>query len=140
MPARAGEVVDNMTEIRVYRQSKHRNKMLNVIKNITSHPTADWLYQNMKSEYPTLSLGTVYRNLSVLEEQGKIRKIKSDGSSDRYDGDTSMHSHFYCNKCRRVYDMDQVILIDEFGFDKDMDGHKVEGFLMKYFGICRDCL
>ena len=62
-------------EKKVFRQSRQRNRILEVLRSTHTHPTADWLYQQLKDEFPNLSLGTVYRNLSTLIEQGLVKKI-----------------------------------------------------------------
>lgn len=58
-----------------YRTSRQRQRILEILKRAKSHPTADWVYKKLKKEIPELSLGTVYRNLNVLIEQGHIEKI-----------------------------------------------------------------
>ena len=65
---------------KVYRQSKQRNRILEVLRATDSHPTADWLYQQLKPEFPNLSLGTVYRNLTMLIKEGFIKKIHFDNT------------------------------------------------------------
>ena len=59
---------------KVFRQSKKRDRVLELLRSTKSHPTADWLYQELKSEFPDLSLGTVYRNLATLINQNLVKK------------------------------------------------------------------
>lgn len=68
------------------------------------HPTADMVYSHVKEQFPNISLGTVYRNLSLLSELGEIRKITCNGP-DRFDAHTMPHSHFICNCCGSVTDL-----------------------------------
>ena len=58
-----------------HRNSRQRQRILEILKETKSHPTADWVYKKLKEEIPELSLGTVYRNLNVLKEQGNIEKL-----------------------------------------------------------------
>ncbi len=68
----------------VQRQSKQRNRILELLRSTEIHPTADWLYNQLKSEFPKLSLGTVYRNLSILEGQSLVKKIHFGSTFDRF--------------------------------------------------------
>ena len=74
-----------------YRKSKQRQKILGLLKATKSHPTASWIYEKLKHEFPSLSLGNVYRNLSILVEQGCIQELKFGSTFDRYDGNVNPH-------------------------------------------------
>ncbi len=122
------------------RYSKQRQLILETLMNLPIHPTAEQLYEKVKDEMPSISLGTVYRNLSLLVEQHQIRRFESPGEvSVRYDGRNDDHSHLVCNVCKRVYDIN----IDSF---KDLDdtlttltGFKVEEHDIVLKGICKEC-
>ncbi len=58
-----------------YKKSRQREKILELLKSTGSHPTADWIYEKLKAEFPNLSMSTVYRNLNILIEQELIKKI-----------------------------------------------------------------
>ena len=85
--------------------SRQRESIKEFLRSRTDHPTADTVYENLRQIYPNISLGTVYRNLSLLSDIGEIRKLTNFGSADRYDGRVAPHSHFMCTKCNRVIDM-----------------------------------
>lgn len=89
------------------RQSKKRDAMLTLLRGTTCHPSADWVYQQLKAEYPDLSLGTVYRNLNHLCGHGLIRRVGPVNGQERYDGTLSPHSHFICNRCGTILDLPQ---------------------------------
>ena len=72
------------------------------------HPTADMIYEKLRSRLPNLSLGTVYRNLRYLEEMGKVRRISTKQSMERYDARCEEHAHFICDICGSVKDMDRI--------------------------------
>ena len=72
------------------RYSRQRELIYQALQSTKEHPTADMIYQALKPENPSLSLGTVYRNLNLLASEGRIVRIPS--SVDHYDGDTSPHS------------------------------------------------
>lgn len=85
--------------------SRQREAVLNVLCSTTSHPTAAWIYEKVREEIPNISLGTVYRNLSGLAEDGTIKKLSFGDSSVHFDGDISVHSHFYCEHCGEITDI-----------------------------------
>ena len=91
--------------------SRQREAIKNFLMNRNDHPTADTIYTCLREEYPNISLGTVYRNLSLLEEIGEISKISVGSGADHYDGDTTQHQHFICTRCNQVYDI-QIKNID----------------------------
>lgn len=89
------------------RQSKKRDAMLSLLQSVTDHPSADRIYQQLKPRYPDLSLGTVYRNLGLLCGQGLVKRVGTVNGQERYDGQTSPHSHFICNRCGAILDLPQ---------------------------------
>jgi len=121
------------------RNTKQRKYLLKLLESTKSHPNAFWLYEKMLPEFPRLSLSTVYRNLGVLESQGLLLRLSSGGSYDRYDADTSMHSHFFCRSCGSVYD------VKEEKMEKDAlkrvcgEGHRIELCSITYYGLCCEC-
>ena len=91
-------------EKKYFRQSKQRNRILELLRSTDRHPTADWLYLQLKSEFPNLSLGTVYRNLEILSESGEIQKLELGSAQKRFDGVAENHYHIRCIQCDRVDD------------------------------------
>lgn len=95
------------------------------------------MYLSLKNEIPDISLATVYRNLSVLESEGKIQRISCNGTA-RYDANKSLHAHFVCEVCGRVTDIESPghNLIEEFS-------QKFEGTIKSqsliFGGICPEC-
>ncbi len=85
--------------------SRQREAVLKALCSTTSHPTAAWIYEQVRQEIPNISLGTVYRNLSGLAEDGRIRKLSFGDASDHFDGDITVHSHFYCEHCGEITDI-----------------------------------
>jgi Fur family peroxide stress response transcriptional regulator len=68
------------------------------------HPTADQIYQELKTEYPTLSLGTIYKTLHTLKELGLIQELGFDIGRIRYDPDMELHINLICEKCGKITD------------------------------------
>lgn len=104
------------------------------------HPTAETVYLNVKKEFPNISLGTVYRNLSLLAELGEIQKISTGIGPDRFDGNPAPHYHFFCSQCGSVIDLemegiDHINIIAGSQFDGEISGH-----ITYFYGKCKDCL
>ncbi len=127
-----------MNDHKSIRNTKQRKKLLSLLSSTESHPNAFWLYERLKPEFPRLSLSTVYRNLGILEKQGLLLRIPC-VSFDRYDGNTDTHSHFYCRKCERVYDIDTQGLENNILSEVNISGHVIEGCNIIYYGICKKC-
>lgn len=118
--------------------SRQRESIKRFLMSRYDHPTADTIYLHVRGEFPNISLGTVYRNLSLLTELGEIIKITTDGP-DRFDGNVKPHSHFLCRKCHSLLDvhLDNESFIDQQAqknFPGTIDGHSI-----LYYGICSDC-
>lgn len=118
------------------RKSKQRDAIINNLRSRYDHPTAMELYLSVREEIPNLSLGTLYRNLSQLEECGMVLRI-SDGTTDRFDGNTNPHAHFKCSSCGKVYDL-MSFKNDSITFSDEIVG-KVTNYSLMAFGICKNC-
>ena len=120
--------------------SKQREDLLNILKNSRSHPTADELYEKAKEKIPSVSRGTVYRNLKDLVDEGYIIKISMASGADRYDYIHKKHNHIICKSCGTVKDF-------EYNFDLEDVKQSVikqtevspllDGVIM--YGICEKC-
>ena len=87
------------------RVTRQRAVILEELRKVATHPTADELYALVRQRLPRISLGTVYRNLDLLAEHGMILKIESAGNSKRFDGNTRPHRHVRCQRCGRLADI-----------------------------------
>jgi Fur family peroxide stress response transcriptional regulator len=121
------------------RNTKQREAVLRVLRNTRAHPTADQIYDEVRQEIPNISKGTVYRNLQVLEEDGTITELNLNGTLSRYEVRQKSHYHFRCERCGRVFDLDEPV-------DKQIDERisKKTGFAVSYHqtefrGLCQDC-
>jgi len=80
------------------RHSHQRERIYEYLTRSCEHPSAEMVYNDLRPEIPGLSLGTVYRNLKLLEELGKIRRVTSHQGTERYDAICGDHAHFLCQK------------------------------------------
>ncbi len=122
------------------KHSRQRESIKKFLMQRCDHPTAETVYWGIKEEFPNISLGTVYRNLSLLAEIGEILKISTGKGPDRFDANIQPHYHFFCNECGSVLDlnMDSIEHINVIA-DHDFQG-KVEGSITHFFGKCPGCL
>lgn len=90
----------------VRRNSRKRTAILDKLQSTTSHPTAEWLYRELKDDYPEISLATVYRNLRMFQENGCVRSIATVNGNERFDAKTAAHNHFVCDTCTAVIDIE----------------------------------
>ena len=114
-----------------------------IVKNLQSrrdHPTADMVYESVQIEEPNISLGTVYRNLSFLTENGQILKISTGIGPDHFDGFTEAHNHFVCRKCGRVLDLDYVADEKIIAYASKNFNGEIKGYDLQFYGTCEDCL
>ena len=123
------------------RQSKKRDAMLTLLRQTDCHPPADWVYHQLRSEYPDLSLGTVYRNLNHLCQRNLIRRVGTVNGQERYDGVMEPHSHFICNRCGAIIDLPQQSPGQDWLDAASVQyGFRAEGCESIVRGMCRGCL
>ena len=123
------------------RYSKKREAILNAIQSTTCHPSADWVYQTLKPSHPDLSLGTVYRNLSMFKDKGQIISLGSVGGVERFDGNTAPHVHFICTDCTAVTDLPAIKVPGELNREVvSQTGGQVEQCQLTFTGQCQNCL
>ena len=90
-------------------KAKHfrkRDAILTCLRQTDVHPSADWVYARLKPEYPDISLGTVYRNLALFEQTGEIISVATVDGQKRYDATADPHTHFICESCNSVIDVE----------------------------------
>lgn len=118
--------------------SRQRESIKNYLCGREDHPTADMIYTSIREEFPNISLGTVYRNLSLLVELGEIKKVTTDGA-DRFDAKVEPHSHFICRKCGCVLDV--MVPIDDpvQSVNENWNYGEVEECRYEFYGICNHC-
>jgi len=120
------------------RLTNQRRLILEAVRGTDVHPTAEWIYRRVRRRLPRISLGTVYRNLQVLLEQGLIRDLDSRGSG-RYDGNTARHDHFTCQACGQIYDLAAPM---DRGLDRRIasrTGFEVWHHRTEFYGRCPAC-
>jgi Fe2+ or Zn2+ uptake regulation protein len=126
--------------VRTSRNTRQREIVYELVASTPIHPTADWIYARARRRLPRISMGTIYRNLQVLERAGKIRSIESSSRATRYDADLSAHDHFLCEQCGGIFDIERRGDIEP-GAARRLrgKGFEVAGHRLELHGSCPAC-
>lgn len=125
---------------RTVRYSKKREAILAAIQGTSCHPSAEWVYQQLKPKHPDLSLGTVYRNLTFFQEHGLLQSVGVVQGQERFDAVVTPHSHFVCNCCGSVLDLPNIQPGEE--LDRAVSqqyGLIVNRCELTFYGLCSSC-
>ncbi|MEJ5258265.1 MAG: Fur family transcriptional regulator [Fervidobacterium sp.] len=116
----------------------HRVEILEYLRNSYDHPSADEIYEHFVKEakLPVLSRATVYNTLRTLASAGLVKVIITPDAI-RYDFVRQNHHHFYCTKCKKIYDIELEVELPEIS---SVDGHEVQNVQLTLVGICKSCL
>ena len=122
------------------KRSKQRERIFQVLRTTRSHPTAEWVYEQVRVQMPRISLGTVYRNLHILTRQKRIQELDFGEGTRRYDASINEHYHFVCERCGSVSDLEVEPLQDlNERIDSSIPGI-VRSHRLDFFGVCSKCL
>ena len=122
------------------RYSHQREMIYQYLVGTQEHPSAEMVYDALRSEIKGLSLGTVYRNLRLLEDLGKIRRVASLNGTERYDAICGDHVHFICQECGSVHDLLDAELEQATDILTLPEGYQPAHFSLTISGLCPECL
>lgn len=129
------------------KHSKKKDAILNLIQSSVLHPGARWVYNELKPTIPDLSLGTVYRNISIFIQEGALASVGIVKGEERFDGRTVPHPHTVCTRCGKVADLPRsegelVKALSEGWLPGSSagDGFRVDFRKTVFYGVCRECL
>ena len=136
---RMNEMID-MLKRSGLRVTPQRRAMCRTLARDTSHPTAQTIYERLKSEFPSLSLATVYNTLQILVDAGVIHEIGAAGDGAmHYDTDAALHVNLVCTNCGRIDDFHETTLQRVTQSVTQHSGYQVRGARVAYYGLCPDC-
>lgn len=126
-------------DVTAKRNTRQKEVVKDVVLSSSDHPTAETIYERAKAQLPTISLSTVYRNLTELIEDGKVREILVPNAPSRFDKTTRIHAHFVCRKCGCVTDveMNESKTIESVAKD---NGNLIDESEIMFRGVCGKCL
>lgn len=119
-------------------RTKQRQLIMDAAMSSTTHPTADELFREIRTQLPTISLATVYRNLNILAADARIRKIEMPGMPDRFDWRMDCHDHLWCEQCGRVFDFTLPQALDR--QIEQVSGMQVRQYTLVARGKCKGCM
>ncbi len=121
------------------RLTTQRQVILEELTKVKTHPTANELYDMVRKRLPRIGLGTVYRNLELMAENGMILKIEVGGSQKRFDATTDTHYHIRCSQCGKVDDIDMPVITDLVKEASSTSSYQIIGHHIEFTGICSEC-
>jgi len=121
------------------RQTKQREAILKLLRGTYSHPTADQIYDEVRKKIPNISKGTVYRNLKVLRDIGLVSELNLNDTVSRFEAKHKSHYHFRCDRCGRVFDVDEPINRELDRKIGERSGFKISYHQLEFRGLCHDC-
>ena len=124
------------------RFSRQREALAQALRTRRDHPTAEMLYRSLRQANPNISLGTVYRNLTLLESQGNVLRLPGQDGPDRYDGNVVPHAHLFCDNCGGVADLPDMsdrMDLQAIQAEAAHQGMVVKAGWVSFNGLCAAC-
>jgi len=122
------------------RMTRQRKVILEELRKVNTHPSADEVYEMVRKRLSRISLGTVYRNLEILSESGEIQKLELGCTLKRFDGVAENHYHIRCIHCNQVVDAPTDFDVTINHELKGVTDYKIIGHKLEFIGICPSCL
>jgi Fur family peroxide stress response transcriptional regulator len=119
--------------------SRKREAILETIRSTRCHPTAQWVYEQLKPRIPDLSLGTVYRNIGLFRQEGKLISVGVVNGEEHFDAFTAPHPHFVCERCGKVFDLPCPDEAAPASLAKNPAGFVTDFRKTVFYGICPEC-
>ena len=120
--------------------SRQREAIKEFMMTRKDHPTADVVYMNVRKEFPNISLGTVYRNLTLLSDMGELLRLRVGDGVDHFDATTTPHYHFICKDCGTVTDLELPIMHSIDTVANESFNGRIDGHVTYFYGTCEHCL
>lgn len=128
-----------MPENAPMRLTTQRQVILEELVKVSSHPTANEVYDMVRQRLPRVGLGTVYRNLELMAETGMILKIEVGGTQKRFDATVHPHYHVRCTECGKVDDVKMPVQQGINEIAAQVSHYQIHGHHVEFTGVCRDC-
>jgi len=121
------------------RYSKQREKILEAVMHSEEHPTAEMVYEEVRKVLPKVSLGTVYRNLNLLTEEGRVRELILEDNVKRYDGNLTDHYHCICKSCGDIMDITLESGEILHNLSSRINNFQIDDHKIEFYGHCVEC-
>ncbi|MBN2427911.1 MAG: transcriptional repressor [Deltaproteobacteria bacterium] len=136
---RVQDLVDKL-RIKDYRITPQRLAILKTLASTRAHPSVEQIFDKVKVDFPTTSIATVYKTVSLLKDMGELIEFSFGEGSNHYDGRSAVpHPHFICTSCRKIEDIDvpDLEMITEKLAEKE--NYQITAFQLNFYGKCPDC-
>lgn len=131
--------MDFVGQLPKMRLTTQRQIILEELSKVTSHPTAGEVYDMVRKRLPRIGLGTVYRNLELMAENGVIVKLEVGGTQKRFDATTDLHYHIRCSECGRVDDIELPVQHEINRIASEESDYQILGHHIEFAGVCQTC-
>lgn len=121
------------------RMTSQRYAILKYLAEDEKHPTANEIYEDLKDDFPNMSVATIYNNLNFFMQAGIVNELPFGDGSSRFDLTDTQHYHVICNNCGKVEDFNYPGLAEVEKVVESMTNFKVDGHRFKVTGLCKDC-
>ncbi len=122
-----------------YKRSRQRERIYSLLCSTDTHPTASWIYDELRKDFNNLSMGTVYRNINILIDQKKVRRLEAGSSFDRFDGNVKAHYHLICDTCGKIEDLPDQVFNELNAIVNASTDFRAEKHRLDFYGICSAC-
>lgn len=137
--ARFDTIVKKLRE-RNYKITPQRLAIVKILAESLGHPGVEKIYEQLREDFPTISLATIYRNVMVIKSLGEILELGFADGSNRYDGNKPYpHPHVICIKCKKIIDPSLSSLRDMTKEVTEETGFEIVTHRLDFFGICPEC-
>ena len=137
--ARFTELVNKLREHQ-YRLTPQRIALLRLLAASDGHPSASHLYGQIKDQFPTTSLATVYKTLNVLKEIDEVLELGFSNGDNRYDGNKPYpHPHLVCTNCQKILDVEVSLAQNLVQEAAQSSGYQIVSHRLDFYGLCPDC-
>ncbi|MBE0574441.1 MAG: transcriptional repressor [Desulfuromonadales bacterium] len=136
---RLDEIIVKLRELN-FRITPQRVAILRIFLNSQDHPSVEQVYAQVKADFPSTSLATVYKTVNLLKEVGEILEISFAGGGNRYDGIKPYpHPHLICTTCNKIMDS-EIGLVDQIANELEQtSGYRIVSHQIEFFGTCPAC-
>jgi Fur family transcriptional regulator, peroxide stress response regulator len=122
------------------RLTPQRLAMLRILSKSSGHPSAEQIYEQIKADYPTTSLATIYKTLNLLKNMGEVFEVTLASMGSHYDGNKPFpHPHVICTQCGRIIDPEVAPMAGIAQEIARQTGYRITHQQLNFFGLCPQC-
>ena len=137
--SRLDHILSKLKE-REFRITPQRIAVLKILAGSQEHPSAETIYKTVKKDFPTTSLATIYKTVTLAKELGEVMELGFSDGSNRYDGyNPNPHPHLICVQCKKIVDPDLKDFQEITRKIATDSGFEIINHRLDFFGVCPEC-